>query len=383
MRASRIGGLALVCALGSGHSLHAQDCSIPLSDFPGAYGSSFNVTASGFTAAELQTSIGYWSACSGYGTDFPVFQIGGSGGIPIVIERVEGRSTASRGGCGQAINSESTNGFLTRVSITVWTHQVDGASCIPLMDTLAHEFGHALGLGDVGTLSGCSGHIMGQRAFGNTRTVNPDDCQMADIMWAVPGEGSITSPTPILPTPTPTGGSATPLVLDLDQGGFRFSDVRNGVRFDLDADGFAEGTAWVEERAGDGFLVLDRDGDGWITSGAELFGDHTLQPASETPNGFLALAVFDESQAGGNGDGSIGPEDGVFPLLAIWIDDGHDGLSQPGELHSLAELGVASINLRYIESWRRDRHGNQLRYKSVARIAGHTAQVTDVFLQRE
>jgi hypothetical protein len=353
---------------------------VPDTRFTTSSGSAFSLSAEGFSLSELETGMDYWSSCPGYGTDIPLFQRSG-GDVPISITRIDGRSPATVGGCGLSSISRSS-GRITGGSVTIWTQETDGTSCVPLTDVIAHEFGHFLGLWDVED-AGCIGHIMGPRTAGGTRSVAGDDCQMADTMWLVPGEASLVSPVPISPTPPSSGGSGSPLVLDLDQGGFRFSAVRDGVRFDVDADGFAEATGWVEEGPEDGFLVLDRDGDGWIASGAELFGDHTFQPPSEAPNGFLALAVFDEPRAGGNGDGSIGPEDGVFPLLALWIDSSHDGLSQAGELHSLDSLGVTSISLRYIESWRRDRHGNQLRYKGTARVDGHASQVTDVFFLRE
>ncbi|HYG62244.1 MAG TPA: hypothetical protein VEL74_06665 [Thermoanaerobaculia bacterium] len=70
-------------------------------------------------------------------------------------------------------------------------------------------------------------------------------------------------------------------------------------------------------------------------------------------------------------------------LAQVWIDASHDGASQPEELIPLADLGITSIDLDYVEARRRDRHGNELRFKSKARAHGHTLQVVDVFLQRE
>ena len=131
-----------------------------------------------------------------------------------------------------------------------------------------------------------------------------------------------------------------PLVLDLNKDGFDIETKKFGAHFDLNCDGFAEKINWTRK---DAILALDKNHNGLIDDGSELFGDyHLLADGSKAKNGFEALAQYDT-----NNDGVIDENDEIFDQLRLWIDENGDGVSDQGELKSLKDMHIKAINLDY------------------------------------
>ena len=165
---------------------------------------------------------------------------------------------------------------------------------------------------------------------------------------------------------------STPLVLDLNGDGVQTVGVEQGVQFDLLANGTKQNVGWVSKQ--DGLLAIDLNGDGQINSGAELFGDHTvLADGLLAKEGWSALAGQDT-----NGDTIIDAQDANFDKLRVWVDANSNGVTDAGELHTLADMHIASINLNhYADSVQQS--GNVVTaFSSYTTTDGATHEIADV-----
>jgi hypothetical protein len=170
----------------------------------------------------------------------------------------------------------------------------------------------------------------------------------------------------------PSVGGCSPVVVDVLGNGFQMTSAANGVMFDLQGNGTQQQFSWIAAGSDDSWLALDRNNNGLIDSGRELFGNVTSQPPppdGEEMNGFLALAQYDTAAFGGNSDGKINQQDAIFSRLRLWQDENHNGISETCELKTLPEAGLRKIDLDYRTSRRTDEFGNQFKYKAKVRDA--------------
>lgn len=281
-----------------------------------------------------------------------------SGAYPVEVNFVN--AEGPRCGVHTATNF---NGVPIASTITLYASAA-GYSCQPHADTLAHELGHVLGLADVTYAASCYGSIMGAREPGGTRTVTADDCDEVDEAWMTP-----TEETPPPADPTDGQNCVSPIILDLGNRGYVLTSLEEGVQFDLRNEGRTRQTAWTRSDTESAFLALDRNGNGRIDNGAELFGNFTpLSSGALTANGFIALSEFDD-----NSDGVIDSQDEVWPFLLLWIDRNHDGESA-GEIERISASSVTALETTYHFIGKKDRWGNLFRYMAHFRMSKGLAE---------
>jgi hypothetical protein len=182
-----------------------------------------------------------------------------------------------------------------------------------------------------------------------------------------------------LPTPsTPNPNFSSPLILDLNGDGVTSTFISStSTYFDLDNDGVRQRTGWVQGE--DGILVFDKNRDGKVNNGTELFGNHTLlKNGTKAANGFEALREYDE-----NKDGVIDAKDNIYNTLKLWQDGNSDGVTDTGELHTLTELGVKSINLDYTQTTDYEEQNRIFQTSTFTTTDGATQSINDVWFATE
>ena len=276
---------------------------------------------------------------------------------------------------------------------TVTSHGTLTYYCGTLFSQCSVDLEHRLG--DIATSSGTGYLAIRNVASGATETVyddvaswsgEPGHCFQA-TMSGVGSEGSsqrVSSGSPCIPynpPPPPAPGPnycnsdydgtnrpdcMSPVIINLGHGGYQLSGPDDSVGFDINATGVPVRITWTARGTAMAFLALDRNGNGVIDDGSELFGNHTPLPGDmAAANGFQALAQYDA-----NGDGVLNADDPMWWSLLLWTDLDHDGVSQPSEIAPLSASAVTAIGLSYHWSGRRDAFGNTFRYQSQVWIRG-------------
>jgi len=158
-------------------------------------------------------------------------------------------------------------------------------------------------------------------------------------------------------------------------GGYQLTGLDNPVSFDLAASGTKQTIGWTAPQSEDAFLWLDRNNNGIVDDGSELFGTSTpLRNGHTARNGFEALAELDA-----NDDGAIDALDSTWTSLMLWTDRNHDGISQPDEIQPLAATSISALELNYHWAGRRDQYGNLFQFQALLHDGPRTRAFYDIF----
>ncbi len=177
---------------------------------------------------------------------------------------------------------------------------------------------------------------------------------------------------------TTAESTTSPLVVDLDGDGVETTTEENGVYFDHDNNGFAEKTAWVGKD--DGLLVRDINNNGQIDDGTELFGNNSvLSNGQKAANGFEALKDLDSNE-----DGIFNNSDTAWNQIKVWKDANSNGIVDEGELLTLEQANISSINLAYQNQSNEDINGNAHKQTATyTKTDGSTSTITDVWFDTD
>ena len=170
----------------------------------------------------------------------------------------------------------------------------------------------------------------------------------------------------------------TPLAIELYGEELLTTSVEDGVSFDMDGDGMAEQTAWLKK--GSGFLVWDKNGDGMVNDGTEMFGEATvMSDGKRAENGVEASKDLDSDN-----NNIINQYDELWGELRIWHDENSNGKTEEGELSLLSDWDIQSISLDFAEINLKDEADNKILFESeVVLENGERRKVADIDFQND